>query len=39
MLEMGLLATGTTPAEFADIVRRDTPRWGEVFKASGVKPE
>jgi tripartite-type tricarboxylate transporter receptor subunit TctC len=39
MLEMGLLATGTTPAEFADIVRRDTPRWGEVFKASGVAPQ
>ena len=39
ILELGLLATGTTPAGFAEIVRKDTPRWGEVFKASGVKPE
>ena len=39
LLEMGLLATGTTPAEFADIVRRDTPRWGEVFKATGLVPQ
>ena len=36
MLQMGLLATGTTPAEFADIVRRDTPRWGETWKGAGI---
>ena len=39
ILEMGLLATGTTPDAFAEAMRRDTPRWGEVFKASGAKPE
>jgi tripartite-type tricarboxylate transporter receptor subunit TctC len=39
ILELGLLATGTTPAEFTEIVRKDTPRWGEVFKASGVPPQ
>jgi tripartite-type tricarboxylate transporter receptor subunit TctC len=39
ILELGLLPTGTTAAEFTDIIRKDTPRWGEVFKASGVKPE
>jgi tripartite-type tricarboxylate transporter receptor subunit TctC len=39
MLEMGLIATGTTPAEFTRILERDTPRWGEVFRASGVKPQ
>jgi tripartite-type tricarboxylate transporter receptor subunit TctC len=39
ILELGLLATGTTPAEFLDLMRSDTPRWGEVFKASGIKPE
>ncbi len=39
MLEMGLLATGTTPAEFAEIIRRDTPRWGEVFKGTGITPQ
>ena len=36
MLQMGLLATGTTPAEFADIVRRDTPRWGDTWKGAGI---
>ena len=39
ILELGLLPTGTTAKEFVNIVKRDTPRWGEVFKASGVKPE
>ncbi len=39
MLQMGLLATGTTPEEFADVIRRDTPRWGEVIKKAGIKPE
>ena len=39
MLQMGLLATGTTPEEFADIIRRDTPRWGEVIRKAGIKPE
>jgi len=39
MLELGLLATGTTPAEFADIVKRDTPRWGEVWKGAAIPPQ
>lgn len=39
MLELGLLATGTTPAEFVDIVKRDTPRWGEVWKGAGIAPQ
>ena len=39
MLQMGLLATGTTPDEFAEIIRRDTPRWGEVIRKAGIKPE
>ena len=39
MLQMGLLATGTTPEEFADVIRRDTPRWGEVIRKAGIKPE
>ena len=38
-LDLGMLVTGTTPAEFSAIVQRDTPRWGEVFKASGVEPQ
>ena len=39
MLQMGLLATGTSPAEFADILRRDTPRWGETWKGAGIAPQ
>ncbi len=39
MLQMGLLATGTTPQEFAEVIRRDTPRWGEVIRKAGIKPE
>ncbi len=39
MLQMGLLSTGTTPAEFAEVIRRDTPRWGEVIRKAGIKPE
>ncbi len=39
MLELGLLATGTTPAEFVDILKRDTPRWGDVWKGAGIAPQ
>jgi tripartite-type tricarboxylate transporter receptor subunit TctC len=39
MLQMGFLATGTTPEDFAEIIRRETPRWGEVVRKAGIKPE
>lgn len=39
MLQMGLLATGTTPDDFAEVIRRDTPRWGEVIRKAGIRPE
>ena len=39
MLKFGLLATGTTPQEFAEIIRRDTPRWGEVTRRAGIKAQ
>ena len=39
VLQLGLLATGITPAQFADEIRRDTPLWGEVFSKSGIVPE
>jgi tripartite-type tricarboxylate transporter receptor subunit TctC len=39
MLQMGLLATGTTPEEFSEVIRRDTPRWGEVLRKAGIRPE
>ena len=37
ILKYGLLVTGTTPVEFAEVIRRDTPRWGEVIRASGIR--
>ena len=39
MLKFGLLATGTSPGEFAEVIRRDTPRWGEVIRKAGIKPQ
>jgi len=39
MLQYGLIATGTTPTEFGDAIRKDTPVWEEAFKASGITPE
>ncbi|MBL8384592.1 MAG: tripartite tricarboxylate transporter substrate binding protein [Burkholderiales bacterium] len=37
ILKYGLLVTGTTPDEFAEIIRRDTPKWGEVIRKAGIK--
>ena len=37
MLVMGLLATGTTSEEFANVIRRDTPRWGEVIRKANIQ--
>ena len=39
MLKFGLLATGTTPEELADVIRRDTPRWGDVIRKGGIKAQ
>ena len=37
ILKFGLLVTGTTPEEFSAVIRRDTPRWGAVIRAAGIK--
>ena len=37
MLNMGLLATGTTPDEFTAVIRRDTPRWGEAIRKANIQ--
>ncbi len=39
MLKFGLLATGTTPDELAEVIRRDTPRWGEVIRKGNIKAQ
>ncbi len=38
-LRNGMIATGSTPAEFAEIIRAAYGPWGEAFKAAGVVPE
>jgi len=37
MQRMGLLATGLTGEAFAQVVREDTRRWGEVIRRAGVR--
>lgn len=40
MLEKGgILASGSAPEAFAELLRKDAPRWGEAFARSGVKPQ
>jgi tripartite-type tricarboxylate transporter receptor subunit TctC len=35
----GTLAVGNTPAEFAEFIRKEQLRWGDVVRKSGVKAE
>lgn len=37
ILKLGLLVTGTSSEEFAAVIRRDTPKWGEVIRSSGIR--
>jgi tripartite-type tricarboxylate transporter receptor subunit TctC len=39
LLDMGLLATGTTPAQMAELLRTDCARWGAAVQRAGIKPE
>jgi tripartite-type tricarboxylate transporter receptor subunit TctC len=39
MLSFGLQPTGTSPEEFAQIVKADSELWAPAVKASGFKPE
>jgi tripartite-type tricarboxylate transporter receptor subunit TctC len=39
MLKFGLLATGTTPEELAEVIRRDTPIWGDVIRKGNIKAQ
>lgn len=38
-LKIGLIPSGTTPAEFEAIIRSDTEQWREAVRMSGAKPE
>jgi tripartite-type tricarboxylate transporter receptor subunit TctC len=35
--ELGLEPVGNTPAEFAAIIRKETPEWAKVIKDAGIK--
>jgi len=39
MLKFGLLATGTTPEELTDVIRRDMPVWGDVIRKGNIKAQ
>jgi len=39
LLDMGLLATGTTPAEMTEIMKTGCAAWGDAVKRAGVEPE
>ena len=39
MLKFGLLATGTTPEELTNVIRRDMPIWGEVIRKENIKAQ
>ena len=35
--ELGLEPVGNTPAEFAAIIKKETPEWAKVIKDAGIK--
>jgi tripartite-type tricarboxylate transporter receptor subunit TctC len=35
--DLGLEPVGNTPAEFAAIIRKETPEWAKVIKDAGIK--
>jgi tripartite-type tricarboxylate transporter receptor subunit TctC len=39
MLKFGLLATGSTPEELTDVIRRDMPIWGDVIRKGNIKAQ
>jgi tripartite-type tricarboxylate transporter receptor subunit TctC len=36
--DMGYVVLGNTPAEFADVIKAETPYWARVIKDAGIKP-
>ena len=34
---LGLQLVGNSPAEFVDIIKKETPMWGKVIKDAGIK--
>jgi tripartite-type tricarboxylate transporter receptor subunit TctC len=36
--ELGLDVIGSTPQDFAALIRAEIPQWAKVIKAAGIKP-
>jgi tripartite-type tricarboxylate transporter receptor subunit TctC len=39
LADLGLEAIGNSPDEFAAIIKSETPKWAQVIKESGIKPD
>ena len=39
LAELGLEAIGSSPDEFAKVIKSEIPKWAEVIKVSGMKPD
>ena len=39
LADMDVIPSGTSPEEFAQIIRDETAKWRQVIKAAGIKPE
>jgi tripartite-type tricarboxylate transporter receptor subunit TctC len=37
--DLGLEVIGTSPDEFAAVIKSEIPRWAKVIKESGIKPD
>jgi len=39
LADLGMEPVGSSPEEFASVIRADLPRWAQVIKSSGARPE
>ena len=37
LVELGAEPRGSSPEEFAALIKRDSDRWGEVIRSAGIK--
>jgi tripartite-type tricarboxylate transporter receptor subunit TctC len=38
LYDLGHIPLGNTPAEFADVIKVETPYWARIIKDAGIKP-
>lgn len=38
LLDLGHVPLGNTPAEFAEVIKAETPYWAHVIKDAGIAP-